>query len=715
MENNYEDKIQEEIHVLLNRSWDLFRTDIKETLPLIEKAEDLSKNINYEKGLTLSQITLARYCSFQGKYDEALEMAHEGSNRATAEGNLEGEIKAAYVLGNLYNTLGNSEAALSHYTKGFALMKKNNYEIDAAFLNNIAVIYYNFGQFDESLEFLQEALDISTKTEDKIESLILSNIADTYHKKGDIQSALKWNKRALETFKLNGKKGDVAQCYNTFGLIYGEMKLWDKALENFQTALNIYKESEQKYFEIEMLYNIGKLYALQNENHQAVIYLNQAAQEAEKIKAHGLLNSVYRTLSETYEKEGEYKQAFHCLKVHNELEEKIKTKELNNKLAKHATQYKIERAKQDAEIQRLKNEELKRKSEEDELKTKVLEEAYEDIKIIGEIVQQITATLDIEKVLFMIYKNIGKLMAADVFGICLCNKENESVDFKILMEQGEPRPLYSLSINDEKSYAARCIREKKEIFIKDLMVDGEKQIRFGANSPSHRVKSMIYYPLIIEEEVIGAMTVQSYRDNAHSNRSLEMIKALGAYIAIALNNSQKSEDLKAKKSELELLSKTDSLTGIYNRYYIMKKIKEEVEEYSKSRKAFSIVMLDIDYFKTINDVYGHNCGDYILVELSNMVNSILREQDVFARWGGEEFLMLLPDTNHHQAAKLCERLREKVESYNFFYNGNKINTTITFGVAQYNERIGVNSTIKNADLSMYRGKHNGRNCVICSH
>ncbi|MPM26134.1 hypothetical protein SDC9_72635 [bioreactor metagenome] len=77
--------------------------------------------------------------------------------------------------------------------------------------------------------------------------------------------------------------------------------------------------------------------------------------------------------------------------------------------------------------------------------------------------------------------------------------------------------------------------------------------------------------------------------------------------------------------------------------------------------------------------------------------------------------MLLPDTNHHQAAKLCERLREKVESYNFFYNGNKINTTITFGVAQYNERIGVNSTIKNADLSMYRGKHSGRNCVICAH
>jgi len=126
------------------------------------------------------------------------------------------------------------------------------------------------------------------------------------------------------------------------------------------------------------------------------------------------------------------------------------------------------------------------------------------------------------------------------------------------------------------------------------------------------------------------------------------------------------------------------------------------------------VVLDIDYFKNINDIYGHDCGDYILVKVTKILKKLIRKQDVLARWGGEEFIMLLPETKEEGAVSLCERVRLAVESSNFVYKKKKIKLTITFGIAQFSDNLSVDATINNADKALYCGKNKGRNCVICS-
>jgi len=462
-----------------------------------------------------------------------------------------------------------------------------------------------------------------------------------------------------------------------------------------------------------VLYDIGKLYLVQDKREKAVSYFLRAMKITEKIKGYGLLKDIYLILAETFEKENNYKEAYGYLSRSNELNEKIKTNELNEKLIQHMTEFKVEKAQKDAEIQRLKNEKLRRKTEETAIKAKVLAESYKDIKIIGEIGQKITSTLDIKKVLNMVYKNIQKLMDAHVFGICLYDNEVGRIDFKILIEQGKRLPLYHVMIDNEKSYAAKCIREKKEICINNLIVDNNHQLRIGASEDKFKSQSVIYYPLIMGDTVVGAITVQSYKENAYSERSIEMIKALASYIAIALNNSQKSEELKIKTNELEIISKTDVLTGLYNRRHIMSKIEEESVRYERSERDFSIVLLDIDYFKNINDIYGHDCGDVILVKVTKIMKKLIRKQDVLARWGGEEFLLLLPETNEEGASSLCERVRATVESTNFVYNKKKIKLTLTFGIAQYSDNLSVDTTINNADKALYCGKNKGRNCVVC--
>ncbi|MBP2023288.1 diguanylate cyclase (GGDEF)-like protein [Clostridium punense] len=714
---DYIEKTEKEIDVSLNEAWTLIRTDLKQAFSIIKKAEKLAIKINYDKGIAFCMILLARYNAIKSSnYDEALQLASEGNELAISIGSDEVQIKASYVLGYLYTDLGNLELGLRNYFRGLELMKEKNEEIDPFFLNNIGVVYYDSGQFDEALEFLQEALKTLRKIEKVeyiFESLVLANIAEIYLIKKNTETALKFINESFIVLKENGAESHCfAQNYNVLGLIYKEIGDFQKALENLQLSLSLYKENNQKYMEANGFKEIGKLYLSRNRKEEAIINLKNGLKIAERINAFGMLKDIYMVLAEIAEKDNDYKNAFNYLKSYNELNEKIKTKELDDKLVQHMTEFKVEKAQKDAEIQRLKNEELRRKSEETALKARALAESYEDIKIIGEIGQKITATLDIKKVLNMVYKNINKLMDADIFGICLYNAEQGLITFRIMIEQGKRLPLIKTTIDNEKSFAAKCIREKQAVCLNNIIADSNQQLRYGHGVTKMLSKSIIYYPLIVEDKVVGAMTVQSYRENAYSERSMGMIKALASYIAIALNNSQKSEELKAKSNELEILSKTDVLTGVFNRRYLMDRIEEEALNYKKTQQEFSVVILDIDYFKKVNDIYGHDCGDYILVKLTKLLKTSMRRQDILARWGGEEFLMLLPNTKGDAATSLCEGIRKKIEGTNFVYRKNKIKLTVTFGVEEYNESLGVDSTINNADKNLYKGKNQGRNCVV---
>ena len=218
---------------------------------------------------------------------------------------------------------------------------------------------------------------------------------------------------------------------------------------------------------------------------------------------------------------------------------------------------------------------------------------------------------------------------------------------------------------------------------------------------------------MIAGKVTGLVTVQSYNPHAYSSSHVETIKALASYIAIALNNSQQSEDLKITARELELLSKTDPLTGLYIRRHIIEKMEEEFTRYMRYGKRFSLMIIDIDFFKKVNDAYGHNCGDYILIAVSDLLKLLLRQQDCLARWGGEEFLVLLPETVAANAIVLAERLRSSVEAMVFEYKDDKINITMTFGIAESGSESSVDDIIMKADNALYEGKRRGRNRVEC--
>jgi len=164
--------------------------------------------------------------------------------------------------------------------------------------------------------------------------------------------------------------------------------------------------------------------------------------------------------------------------------------------------------------------------------------------------------------------------------------------------------------------------------------------------------------------------------------------------------------LEEKNRELEELASIDSLTGIYNRNKLREIAMYEFRKQKRDKKPISLVMLDIDYFKKINDTYGHNVGDYALKTIANIVSDSIRESDAFARWGGEEFVILTPGADVDSAAVLAEKLRQKIAEFEFDEIGV---ITCSFGVAQISDGFELDHLVENADKALYMAKRSGRN------
>ncbi len=157
----------------------------------------------------------------------------------------------------------------------------------------------------------------------------------------------------------------------------------------------------------------------------------------------------------------------------------------------------------------------------------------------------------------------------------------------------------------------------------------------------------------------------------------------------------------------------DALTGVYNRLFLEQCLEKEFERHKRYSRPFSMIIMDIDHFKNVNDTYGHQCGDFILKVLTSLMTKKLRSIDIIARYGGEEFCMLLPETGLKPAVAVAERIRENVEKAEFNYNELKLNITISQGVSEIKDDIlSAADLLKKADDALYQAKRTGRNKVV---
>lgn len=163
-----------------------------------------------------------------------------------------------------------------------------------------------------------------------------------------------------------------------------------------------------------------------------------------------------------------------------------------------------------------------------------------------------------------------------------------------------------------------------------------------------------------------------------------------------------------KNHELEIAVKTDRLTQLYNRHHLDEVIELEAARFRRTSNPFSIFLADCDMFKMVNDCHGHQVGDLVLIDIARLMRANVRVTDTVGRWGGEEFLAILPDTRIEGAARAAEKLRQAIAAHSFPTVGHK---TASFGVAEIRPQESIKELIGRTDEALYRAKENGRNRI----
>jgi len=191
---------------------------------------------------------------------------------------------------------------------------------------------------------------------------------------------------------------------------------------------------------------------------------------------------------------------------------------------------------------------------------------------------------------------------------------------------------------------------------------------------------------------------------------------LVARVKVHLKIKNLQDDLKRTNELLLELSNTDHLTGLFNRRYLMEVLDKEIQRSSRKGGQLSILILDIDHFKNVNDTYGHLQGDAVLQKVALQLQKELRNYDIAARYGGEEFIAVLPDATMSEAAFVAERIRASIQASKFNGALSQLSLTVSLGVALYTleDGITIDGFIKRADDALYRAKANGRNRVECA-
>ncbi len=249
---------------------------------------------------------------------------------------------------------------------------------------------------------------------------------------------------------------------------------------------------------------------------------------------------------------------------------------------------------------------------------------------------------------------------------------------------------------------------------------------FNAVYMKMRVNNIRHLPVLSGSEIVGIVSLRDLAEfyEKHIESKLEknrsQIEQLRHFLD--LTKSCEGEKIIEELERLEELSMTDYLTGLYNTRYFSARLAEELERAKRHQAHLSLIFCDIDFFKKVNDRYGHQFGDFILKEIAQIlisrVDNIkiiarLRKSDVVARYGGEEFVVILPETSKKNALEVAERMRRAIAVHDFQFNGVSISVTMSFGVAEYPEDSSdCDNLVKQADLAMYQAKNSGRNRVV---
>jgi two-component system cell cycle response regulator len=337
----------------------------------------------------------------------------------------------------------------------------------------------------------------------------------------------------------------------------------------------------------------------------------------------------------------------------------------------------------------------------------------EDLATIADLTYNLTSTLDPEEVLYITVRKIS-----DIIPVSRCSILSVGfgeIRFAKVVSTFESYSIKNLTLDINKyPEVEKALKTKRSVIVKDAMKDPLMRKVKRYIEPLG-IRSIAVIPIIFRDEVIGTLFLRtSKKKHNFTEREITLCQRIAEASSNALNNAFLFEKIRSERAELKKLAITDFLTGVYNVRYFYHRLSDEFSRAVRYETPLSCIMFDIDFFKRINDSYGHRTGDMVLREFATVVKDLVRKSDVLARYGGEEFIILLPHTTPEGAYAEAERLSSVIKNYRFKGIKSSDRITISTGIASYpDKRIKSQDELINfADDALLKAKNAGRDRVV---
>lgn len=336
-------------------------------------------------------------------------------------------------------------------------------------------------------------------------------------------------------------------------------------------------------------------------------------------------------------------------------------------------------------------------------RTSELEKAHAELETVYETARSLGEHNDPDRILDELLNISLKILGYQHMGVLLFNQNRHGLLLVARMELGEIQRLKPPLLFDMQGISGYVARTGRAQRLFDVTTDDRYQLGLvGA-------KSELAVPMNSRGRTIGVLNAESVEVGAFSEEDEKILSILAGSAAMALENARLNK-------QLEDQSTTDELTATYNYRAFTERLREEQRRARRYDQPLSLIMVDIDWFKTCNDTYGHQAGNLVLKGIARVIRSIVRDTDVVCRYGGEEFIVILPQTVSNDAFEIGERIRAEVEHSDFSEEGllPSLRVTVSIGISTYPDNGGTaENIVELVDKALYRAKGAGKN-VVCA-
>lgn len=350
-------------------------------------------------------------------------------------------------------------------------------------------------------------------------------------------------------------------------------------------------------------------------------------------------------------------------------------------------------------------------------------ESMEEIRLrLGELSERLTVvhrlcqrlnTFDISRITRIVTQEIPELIGAKYCSLYLYDYANNDL---VLQGHNHPEDITSrISVKQTPTTIMEIALSKKDTIYATDIDEFEKeyqnfkiQRRFKSK---YETKSFVSSPLVIGGEksryVVGVINFADKIDKGFFDvvNDIATIRQISQFLALAIKNCKLF-------NEVQQQARQDSLTRLWNYRGFHETLISEINRAVRYSRPLSILMFDIDNFKQVNDTFGHQAGDYVLVEIGKIVRRILRREDLPARYGGDEIVAILPETAKQGALALVTRLKDIITGHEFVYNGQKLDVKISCGLCEYKPSQSISEFVTAVDHALYEAKQRGKNTIV---